>query len=244
MAPASAHHSFAMFDAEKSIELKGTVKEFQYTNPHSWLLVDVKDPRPMGPAFADALTGLYAAYGILGALQAREKTGRGQRVETSLVQGTMAFMNEPFAGFFASGRAPSTAFSAARASRSSVMRCPASICSTACTRHGIGATPPSTTRALLHDAPSICSTAATATTACVHASRSSTFRYVLRVPATGAGTVISLNTSPVASTFSLVCRMENASCAARRFDNPMYKDEFNVAQFLKPCGQGVERRSE
>lgn len=79
------------------------------------LLVDVKDPRPMGPAFADALTGLYAAYGILGALQAREKTGRGQRVETSLVQGTMAFMNEPFAGFFASGRAPD-AFDRPRAS--------------------------------------------------------------------------------------------------------------------------------
>ena len=70
------------------------------------LLVDVKNPQPMGPAFADALTGLYAAYGILGALQAREKTGRGQRVETSLVQGTMAFMNEPFAGYFASGRVP------------------------------------------------------------------------------------------------------------------------------------------
>ena len=79
------------------------------------LLVDVKDPRPMGPAFADALTGLYAAYGILGALQAREKTGRGQRVETSLVQGTMAFMNEPFAGFFASGKAPD-AFDRPRAS--------------------------------------------------------------------------------------------------------------------------------
>jgi crotonobetainyl-CoA:carnitine CoA-transferase CaiB-like acyl-CoA transferase len=70
------------------------------------LLVDTQNPRPMGPAFADALTGLYAAYGILGALHAREKTGRGQQVETSLVQGTMAFMNEPYSGFFASGKAP------------------------------------------------------------------------------------------------------------------------------------------
>jgi hypothetical protein len=39
---ASAHHSGAMFDDAKSVTLTGTVKEFQYTNPHSWLLVDVK----------------------------------------------------------------------------------------------------------------------------------------------------------------------------------------------------------
>jgi hypothetical protein len=42
-APALAHHSFAMFDQEKTIELQGTVKEFQWTNPHSWLIVDVTD---------------------------------------------------------------------------------------------------------------------------------------------------------------------------------------------------------
>ena len=36
-----AHHSGAMFDYTKVIEVSGVVKEFQYTNPHSWLLVDV-----------------------------------------------------------------------------------------------------------------------------------------------------------------------------------------------------------
>ena len=40
---AYAHHSFAMFDADKTVELKGTVKEFQWTNPHSWLQVVVAD---------------------------------------------------------------------------------------------------------------------------------------------------------------------------------------------------------
>lgn len=39
---AVAHHSGAMFDDKKEVTLTGTVKEFQYTNPHSWLLVDVK----------------------------------------------------------------------------------------------------------------------------------------------------------------------------------------------------------
>ena len=39
--PAFAHHSFAMFDAEKTITLNGTVKEFEWTNPHMWLTVTV-----------------------------------------------------------------------------------------------------------------------------------------------------------------------------------------------------------
>jgi hypothetical protein len=37
-----AHHSGAMFDEKKEVTLTGVVKEFQFTNPHSWLLVDVK----------------------------------------------------------------------------------------------------------------------------------------------------------------------------------------------------------
>jgi hypothetical protein len=41
-APAFAHHSGAMFDDKKEVTLTGTIKEFQYTNPHSWLIVDVK----------------------------------------------------------------------------------------------------------------------------------------------------------------------------------------------------------
>ena len=38
-----AHHSAAMFEEKKTITVEGVVKEFQFTNPHSWLLVDVKD---------------------------------------------------------------------------------------------------------------------------------------------------------------------------------------------------------
>ncbi len=39
-----AHHSAVMFDDKKEVTLQGAVKEFQYTNPHSWLLVDVTNP--------------------------------------------------------------------------------------------------------------------------------------------------------------------------------------------------------
>ena len=39
-----AHHSFAMFDKDKEIELKdATVVEWQWTSPHTWLFVTVRD---------------------------------------------------------------------------------------------------------------------------------------------------------------------------------------------------------
>jgi len=38
---ASAHHSFAMFDRSKETTLVGVVHEFQWTNPHSWIELDV-----------------------------------------------------------------------------------------------------------------------------------------------------------------------------------------------------------
>lgn len=38
-APASAHHSGAMFDRTKQVDLKGVIKEFQWTNPHSWIQI-------------------------------------------------------------------------------------------------------------------------------------------------------------------------------------------------------------
>jgi len=44
-APAFAHHSFAMFDAQKTVTMQGTVKEFEWTNPHSWLRVMVNDEK-------------------------------------------------------------------------------------------------------------------------------------------------------------------------------------------------------
>ncbi len=41
--PVLAHHSDAMFDHEQVRELSGTVKEFQFTNPHTWVQLSVKD---------------------------------------------------------------------------------------------------------------------------------------------------------------------------------------------------------
>jgi hypothetical protein len=42
--PAWAHHSFAMFDMANEKTLAGTVKDFEWTNPHSWLWLEVANP--------------------------------------------------------------------------------------------------------------------------------------------------------------------------------------------------------
>jgi hypothetical protein len=42
---AFAHHSFAMFDRDKEVTLTGTVREFQWTNPHAFIEMDVPDPK-------------------------------------------------------------------------------------------------------------------------------------------------------------------------------------------------------
>jgi hypothetical protein len=41
--PAVAHHSFAMYDANKTVASQGTVQEFEWANPHSYLRVMVND---------------------------------------------------------------------------------------------------------------------------------------------------------------------------------------------------------
>jgi len=41
--PVVAHHSFSMFDEKKETVLKGEVKEFQWSNPHTWIQLNVTD---------------------------------------------------------------------------------------------------------------------------------------------------------------------------------------------------------
>lgn len=43
--PVQAHHSVAAYDFNKAVQLKGTVKVFQWTNPHCWLELVVTDPQ-------------------------------------------------------------------------------------------------------------------------------------------------------------------------------------------------------
>ena len=73
------------------------------------LLTDTDDPKPMGYSFADHLAGIMACNGVLAALVARGRTGRGQKVETSLLEATTSFVGENAARFFHSGHVPDRA---------------------------------------------------------------------------------------------------------------------------------------
>jgi crotonobetainyl-CoA:carnitine CoA-transferase CaiB-like acyl-CoA transferase len=59
-----------------------------------------------GPAAADVATGLYAAYGILGALLERERSSRGHLVEVSMMAAMAHFASEPFQHYFVRGVLP------------------------------------------------------------------------------------------------------------------------------------------
>lgn len=65
------------------------------------LLVNPANPRVVGPAIADSLTGFYAAYGILGALVERGKTGLGRSVEVSMLEAMCHFNLDAFTHYFA-----------------------------------------------------------------------------------------------------------------------------------------------
>ena len=86
------------------------------------LLVNPKDPRVLGPAMADSLTGFYAAYGILGALHERHATGVGRKVEVSMFEAMTHFNLDAFQHLFSAGEVMGP-FSRPSVSQSYVMNC-------------------------------------------------------------------------------------------------------------------------
>jgi hypothetical protein len=57
---ASAHHSTAMFDMQKSVTLSGTIQEFQWTNPHTWIVFEV--PNASGGTDEYGIEGMSPNY--------------------------------------------------------------------------------------------------------------------------------------------------------------------------------------
>jgi formyl-CoA transferase len=70
------------------------------------LLTDPGKPQGMGISFSDHLTGMYACYGVLGALVNRMLTGEGQHVETSLLRASISFVAENASRYFETGHVP------------------------------------------------------------------------------------------------------------------------------------------
>jgi CoA:oxalate CoA-transferase len=64
------------------------------------------DPMRAAPPMSDMIAGLYCAFGVVTALQARERTGRGQAVESSLTNGLISMMAYLSAEYFATGKIP------------------------------------------------------------------------------------------------------------------------------------------
>ncbi|MCK9512722.1 MAG: CoA transferase [Pigmentiphaga sp.] len=65
-----------------------------------------RDPRVAGPAISDALAGMHACIGILGALVERSRTQRGRKVEVSMLEAMIATLTEPLGSFMAAGQSP------------------------------------------------------------------------------------------------------------------------------------------
>ena len=84
--------------------------------------IDPQQPRFIGPALADAITGIYASLGISAALLERSRTGRGRRVDVSMLEAMMHFAVEPFMGYFALGEEPSGT-DRPRLAQAYIMRC-------------------------------------------------------------------------------------------------------------------------
>ncbi|CDY77164.1 L-carnitine dehydratase/bile acid-inducible protein F [Caballeronia glathei] len=86
------------------------------------LLVNPENPRVVGPAIADSLTGFYAAYGILGALHERNRTGVGRKVEVSMLEAMSHFNLDAFTHFYSVGELMGP-YSRPSVSQSYVMKC-------------------------------------------------------------------------------------------------------------------------
>ena len=63
-------------------------------------------PTRVGVAIGDSIAGIFAAYGILAALIERSKSGNGQYIETSLLEGLMAVLGVQAAKYFGTGETP------------------------------------------------------------------------------------------------------------------------------------------
>ena len=86
------------------------------------LLVNPAHPRVVGPAVADAMTGFYAAYGILGAIVERGRTGVGRKVEVSMLEAMCHFNLDAFTHYFSQNEIMGP-FSRPSVSQSYVLEC-------------------------------------------------------------------------------------------------------------------------
>ena len=86
------------------------------------LLVNPANPRVIGPALADSITGMYAAMGILAALADRGRSGKGHHVEVSMIEAMTYFNIDSFTHYFSINEVMGP-YSRPRVSQSYVFEC-------------------------------------------------------------------------------------------------------------------------
>lgn len=85
-------------------------------------MLDPEQPSVNGPSLSDNITGMYAAYGILGALHRRNRTGEGARVEVNMLEASISFSPEGFSQYSRLGVVPNP-LSRVAISQSYAFRC-------------------------------------------------------------------------------------------------------------------------
>jgi Family of unknown function (DUF6152) len=111
---AVAHHSFAVYDHNRTLTLRGTVTKFQWTNPHAFLELDVKQPDGKVKHYSIELTSINMMQrvgwrsnmvkagdqvtAVVAPLLSGEPVGLG--LEVTLADGTKKELPVPAAGSF------------------------------------------------------------------------------------------------------------------------------------------------
>ncbi len=88
----------------------------------SSMFLDPDNPQITGPTIADNMTGINAAYGILGALFERERTGIVRRIDVNMLESAISFMPDPWSNLI-NGEIPQGPLARVKASQSYAMRC-------------------------------------------------------------------------------------------------------------------------
>ncbi len=88
----------------------------------SSMFLDPDNPQITGPTIADNMTGINAAYGILGALFERERTGVARRIDVNMLESAISFMPDPWSNLI-NGEIPQGPLARVKASQSYAMRC-------------------------------------------------------------------------------------------------------------------------